>query len=974
MPAVPITAARWAELSPHIDELLTLSPPERSHRLDELAANDPGTAGELRELLAAHDAASRHAFLGGVAEGVPLPTHVTAGERLGAWALIEPIGEGGMGTVWRARRADGRFEGEAAIKLLRTGLFDAASQERFRREGAILARLRHPGIAQLLDAGVTERGQPYLVLELVHGERIDRWCDARGLGVRQRVELFGQVLDAVAAAHGQLVIHRDLKPSNILVDETGRVKLLDFGIARLLGDEAAPGLTREGAFALTPEYAAPEQFEGGVLSMATDVYALGIVLFELLAGVNPRATRAGEGPMAHMRAALEGTGSRASAVGPADRRRALSGDLDKVLAKALRQEPAGRYATASAFADDLRAYLGHRPVAARPDAMSYRLSKFVRRNRLGVALGAAAALVAVIGIASTLWQAERIAEEAARARVEEHRALAAAAESARQRVIADEQRRVAEREAARASEAAAEAQSQRGIALAAASGAERERRRAGDEAERARAAAARAERERDRTVHELDFSEASGRLLYQLIGESGDKPLTATEMMQRAVGFIDKQYASAPEQQARLLSHVAYQLTEMGKHTEARPLLDRAREIFVKLGDPGALAVLDCQTALVNAYDKKPAELRATMDRAIAVLLAQDDHTDSALANCLTGRSHLRRLEGDLAGALADADRSLAWFGEPRPGLRLSAMSARAARATSLGMLGRWAEGATEYRRLLAELQASGEAETNRTAIYTSNLGALLDEGGQTRAAADAYRRAVDLRSRNGMEESPNSLARLSELQARLGADDATALADRAIVAAARSGGPRLAGAVTMAAARGACEQGAWPRCATLLADAWKLLQPLLTPGSSLRGDYEWLTAWLALEQGPAPASVESLEGRLAARVAASGQGAADIRPWLLVARAHRLAGRYDDARRALQRATALADKLRQGGYPASEFTGRCLLEQAQLEQAQGHVAQAHSAAREAAAQLQAVLSAQAPATQSATRLAALGP
>jgi eukaryotic-like serine/threonine-protein kinase len=896
-----ITAARWAELSPRLDELLTLPALERSRWLDALAANDPATATELRELLAVHDSASRHAFLGGVADQALLSSRVVAGQRLGAWELVEPIGEGGMGSVWRARRSDGRFEGEAAIKLLRSGLFDAALQERFRREGAILARLHHPGIAQLLDAGVSEHGQPYLVLELVHGERIDHWCDARELGVRARVELFCQVLDAVAAAHGQLVIHRDLKPSNILVDEAGRVKLLDFGIARLLNDDAAPGLTREGTLALTPDYAAPEQFTGGVLGTATDVYALGMVLFELLAGVNPRGASAGDGPMAQMRAAVEGSDARASTVAPVDRRRALSGDLDNVLAKALRKEPAARYLTASGVADDLRAYLAHRPVTARPDALSYRLAKFVRRNRLGVALGVAAAMVAVLGVASTLWQAHR----------------------------------------------------------------------AGEEAARARAAAAQAESERDRIALELDFSEASGRLLYQLIGEAGDKPLTATEMLQRAVGFIDKQYASAPNQQARLLSQVAYQLTEMGKRAEARPLLERARRIF-GAGDPASLAVLDCQTAQANAYDQKPAELRATMDRAIAVLLAQDDHTDASVANCLTGRSHLRRLEGDLPGALADADRALAWFGgEPRPALRLSEMSARAARATALGGLGRWAEGAAEYRRILAELKAIGEADTNRAAIYTSNLGALLDQGGQTREAANAYRQAIDLRSRNGMEESPNSLGRLADLQARLGVDDASALADRAIAVAAKGSGPRLAGGVMISAARAACEQGAWSRCATLLADAWKLLQALVTPTSPVRGDYEWLTAWLALEQGPAPASVESLEAWLG-HVPEAQQGSAEIRPWLLVARAHRQAVQLDDARRALQRATALADKLKQTGYPASEFEGRCQLEQAQLDQALGQAAQARDAARKAAAQLQAAMSARAPATQSATQLASL--
>jgi serine/threonine protein kinase len=267
-----INPARWAVLSAHIDELLALPPPQRSRRLDDIAAHDPGTASELRVLLQSHEDASRLGFLAEPAASGVLPACAASGDVLAAWTLIEPIGEGGMGSVWRARRSDGRFEGEAAIKLLRSGLFDAATQERFRREGGILARLRHPGIAQLLDAGITSKGQPYLVLELVRGERLDHWCEARSLGVRHRVELFLQVLDAVAAAHGQLVIHRDLKPTNILVDDSGRVKLLDFGIARLLPEPGAidqTALTLDGALALTPAYAAPEQFRHSALSMAT---------------------------------------------------------------------------------------------------------------------------------------------------------------------------------------------------------------------------------------------------------------------------------------------------------------------------------------------------------------------------------------------------------------------------------------------------------------------------------------------------------------------------------------------------------------------------------------------------------------------------------------------------------------------------------------------------------------------------------
>ena len=213
-----LDSARWAVLGPRIDELLTLPTAERARRLDELSAHEPADARELRRLLRAHNDASGMAFLETPAEPGLLPVEPigpVSGHTFGAWTLVDILGDGGMGTVWRARRNDGRFEGEAAIKLLKSGLFDPLSQERFRREGAILAQLRQSGIAQLLDAGVTSQGQPYLVLELVRGEHIDRWCEAGSLSVRQRIELFIQVVDAAAAAHAHLVIHRDLKPSNI---------------------------------------------------------------------------------------------------------------------------------------------------------------------------------------------------------------------------------------------------------------------------------------------------------------------------------------------------------------------------------------------------------------------------------------------------------------------------------------------------------------------------------------------------------------------------------------------------------------------------------------------------------------------------------------------------------------------------------------------------------------------------------------
>ena len=430
--------ARWAVLSPQIDELLALPSQQRSRRLDDIAAHAPVTAGDLRALLLAHDDASRVDFLSAPAASALRRVGATAGDALGAWTLVEAIGEGGMGSVWRARRSDGRFEGEAAVKLLRSGLFDAATQERFRREGAILARLRHPGIAQLLDAGITPQGQPYLVLELVRGEPLDRWCDARSLGVRQRVELFLQVLDAVAAAHGQLVIHRDLKPSNILVDESGRVKLLDFGIARLLPEPDAreqTALTLDGALALTPAFAAPEQFRHAALSMATDVFALGVVLYALLADAHPSALPAGSAAPDYMKAATEGRHVAASSAAPA-RRRELRGDLDTILAKACAAEPEARYASALALRDDLQRHLRNEPIAARAPTLTYRLGKLLRRRPLEATLLAAIVLAVPagahvqaavllsfgIGTGTALWQMGRARRQAAQARTEQQRA------------------------------------------------------------------------------------------------------------------------------------------------------------------------------------------------------------------------------------------------------------------------------------------------------------------------------------------------------------------------------------------------------------------------------------------------------------------------------------------------------------------------------------------------------------------------
>src|SRR5258708_2229708 len=363
MPA--LSPQRWQVVSPHLDRALEMTAEERSVLLLTLRAEDPTLADDLAALLDEREAVSREGFL---EDSPPLDAASAslAGHSFGAYTLVSPIGQGGMGSVWLARRSDGRFEGLSAVKLLNPSLIGRAGGERFRREGQILARLRHPHVAHLIDAGVSSAGQPYLVLEHVNGQRIDAYCDASGLEVRARLRLFLDVLEAVSHAHTNLIVHRDIKPSNVLVTPDGQVKLLDFGIAKLIEADApgatATALTRDGGAVLTPEYAAPEQVTGGAITTATDVYGLGVLLYLLLSGRHPAGdTR--KPPAELFKAILETEAARLSdavaptrppeprtleaatkrATSPEKLRRLLRGDLDTIVAKTLKKDAQERY-------------------------------------------------------------------------------------------------------------------------------------------------------------------------------------------------------------------------------------------------------------------------------------------------------------------------------------------------------------------------------------------------------------------------------------------------------------------------------------------------------------------------------------------------------------------------------------------------------------------------------------------------------
>ncbi len=418
-----VSADLLAALDQLLEQALDLPPAEREQWLARLRAERPALAAELETLLADEAELDERQFLSGERPVYPPESAGLAGQRLGGWTLDRPLGQGGMGVVWLARRSDGRFEGTAAIKLLNLALLDPVGSERFRREGSVLARLSHPNIARLLDAGVTQGGQPYLVLEHVEGARIDEYARKHDLGTVERLALFQQVLDAVSHAHASLLVHRDLKPSNILVGAGGVVKLLDFGIAKLLDEDSGGAesstLTDAGGRALTPQFAAPEQVTGGTITTATDVYALGVLFYVLLGGRHPTGAEHASPAQAILSvmdnepAPLRGDG----------------GDLDTIAAKALKKRPEDRYLSVAAFAEDIRRYLDHQPVLARPDSLGYRAGKFVRRNRVAV-VATAIVLGTLLGATGFSWSQMR---EARRQRDE------AVAQSRRSQAMSDVQ-------------------------------------------------------------------------------------------------------------------------------------------------------------------------------------------------------------------------------------------------------------------------------------------------------------------------------------------------------------------------------------------------------------------------------------------------------------------------------------------------------------------------------------------------------
>jgi serine/threonine-protein kinase len=431
-------AERWKRVRAVFDEAIELRPDQRAAFIAH-ACIDVEDRNEVEAMLAAATTADATSLsqlapdlLAELPSDVdPEPDQARTGQRYGAWQIIRPLGRGGMGMVYLAERVDGGFTQRAALKVVRNVVPTNEVLTRFRYERQILANLAHPNIAQLLDGGAGSDGDPYLAMEYIEGTDLRSYCDENKLDVDSRLRLFLTVCNAVSYAHERLVLHRDLKPANVLVAHDGTVKLLDFGVAKLIGEEHAPETTIVGQRLFTPEYAAPEQISGETTTVAVDVYSLGVMLCETLTGQRPYKIR-GRTPAAIEQSIRDaetilpsalvarttvrtnvnaGKQSKSRHAGHARLRKQLRGDLDAIVLKALRKSPLERYVTVSALADDIRAYLNQRPVLARRGSRRYRVWRFLQRHAVPLAFGSLALLSLVAGSIVAMWQAFEAREQ-----------------------------------------------------------------------------------------------------------------------------------------------------------------------------------------------------------------------------------------------------------------------------------------------------------------------------------------------------------------------------------------------------------------------------------------------------------------------------------------------------------------------------------------------------------------------------------
>jgi len=730
-------------------------PRERAAFLAAACPEDQDLLAEVMSLLASHDRAgnfldeldrSRAAAL---LEAGPMPGHE---ETIGPYRLLRELGRGGMGVVWLAERADGQFDRKVALKLIKRGMDSDAIQRRFMRERQILARLQHPNIASLLDGGVLTDGQPWFAMEYVEGEPLTRYCDRRRLGLDERLGLFDEVSRAVQHAHRQLIVHRDLKPSNILVTGTGKVKLLDFGIAKLLeseGDIADPTLTAAGVRLVTPEYASPEQLRGEPVTTSTDVYALGVILYELLTGRRPfTMDRRGADAMARTVSETEAVRPSTVVLSPGDGlepaalaearhttvphlRRRLHGDLDWITLKALEKEPVRRYASPAELAADIRRHLADAPVEAGPPGAAYRMRKFVRRNKVMVGSLALvfAALAVGIAIATTFGVRESAQRRRADAALKDLEQVAEFQAEIISKVNAEEMGR---RLLADLRAKGIEAQEKAGIA-------------AGIGTAEARAF--------DRFTVRINTTDVALRAIDQ-------------EILKRAAEAMEDPFADQPLVRARLAHTIGRTYLELGLLDRAVPHVRRAVEIREKeLGreHPDTLSSIETEALLrlrQAQYEKAEPLLLEVVGSSRRILGPEDPRTLSAMSNLAILYAETGRIaEADSlhTEVLSIRERTL---GEDHEDTLTSMHNL----AENLRLQGRDLEAEPLYVKVLEGRRKNLGNEHPHTVLTMTNLANHYASLGRYDLAESLATEALAVRRRVLGDEHPDTLASLAVL------------------------------------------------------------------------------------------------------------------------------------------------------------------------------------------------------------------
>ncbi len=915
-------AATWKRISPLLDEALDLPDTDRAAWMAALQAHAPQDAALLRGLLERQAAAIREDFLGGTAQtGAPTPT---AGHHLGPWTIEAPLGEGGMATVWLARRSDGRHDGQAAIKLMHGRLHGTQASQRFEREGRILARLEHPHIARLLDAGVAsdgKGGQPYLVLELVRGQPIDRWCDERRLEVEARLRLFVDVVQAVAAAHAQLVVHRDLKPGNVMVDGQGQVKLLDFGIARLIDEgedsaaTAAESITRTGQRAYTPAWAAPEQVRGEPVSTATDVWALGVLLCQLLTGRHPSGLPWNSDLTAWMKAAalpgikrpsdLASAGDDAAAlaasrgVQPAGLARRLQGDLDQIVRRALAEEPGRRYGSAQALGDDVQRHLRNEAVSAVADTVGYRAIKFVRRNRLMVGAASTTLLALMAGVVGTTWQALE-------ARVQ--------------------------RDVAQLARAEALAQAQR-------------------------------------AVRERDAAEATDEFLGFLLTSTPGKPFTAKELLEQGEVQARQQFKDAPLLQARLLLTLAGLYSEIDEPERMGALLDDTRKATDAAGPDaaGLRALADCMAASDPTLTPDASVAETAYAAALPVLRRGPQADPALLVWCLNTRAMRTAQAGLPADAAAQFREALQALGVPRPGQRASSLTLRLQLAFSEARMGELGAGIKTLRAGLLEYAQMGRGHTGAVGIWLNNLAILEAQAGQPLAAVASFERVLALQ---GSEAVPVARANLAQYQFMVGRTQEAMKLGESAREASRSSGDLFAVAMYDTAYVGCPAAVGRVACRQRRESSRRHLEGVMQPSNTMFARLELATGQEALAHGEVAAARLAFAKSVAIFDASQRFQPTRTLAGALLARTESALGREAPALagvdEAVNRARALWSTAEGSGLPHSSWLGQALLAQAVVRKAAGQGDAARQSAEEALPHLRATMGDLAPDTREA--------